>query len=125
MGTQHAAPPKNSAALSAQSQTSGSRSTAPICERWPRRTPPAPDQRVPRRRLLHHLGRPPRLLRPVQVHAPAGHGGGNLDQVIAKYEKESFEENERKLQQLRDNNVPCEKPFEPLAKSPPAPPPGA
>lgn len=58
-------------------------------------------------------------------NVPAGHGGGNLDQVIAKYEKESFEENERKLQQLRENNVPCEKPFDPLAKSPPAPPPGA
>ena len=58
-------------------------------------------------------------------NVPAGHGGGNLDQVIAKYEKESFEENEKKLQQLRENNVPCEKPFEPLAKSPPAPPPGA
>merc|ERR1712014_495291 len=62
---------------------------------------------------------------PEQFNVRSGHGGGNLDQVIAKYEKESFEENEKKPQQLRENNVPCEKPFEPLAKSPPAPPPGA
>lgn len=55
---------------------------------------------------------------------PAGHYA-NLDHVIAKYEKEAFAENERKLQQVRENRVPCEQPFEPLAKSPPMPPPGA
>lgn len=58
-------------------------------------------------------------------NVPAGHGSANLDRVIAKYEQESFAENERKLQQLRENKVPCEQPFEPLAKSPPAAPSGA
>jgi len=56
---------------------------------------------------------------------PAGHGYANIDKVIAKYEQEAFEENERKLQQLRENKVPCEQPFDPLVKAPPAGPPGS
>ena len=58
-------------------------------------------------------------------NVPAGNGSANIDRVIAKYEQESFVENEKKLQQLKENNVPCEQPFEPLSKAPPAPPPGA
>lgn len=58
-------------------------------------------------------------------NVPAGQGSANIDKVIAKYEREAFAENDRKLQQIRDNNVPCEQAFEPLAKMPPAPPPGA
>lgn len=53
---------------------------------------------------------------------PAGHGSANIDRVIAKYEKESFEANDRKLQQLRDNKVPAEQPIKPLTKLPPATP---
>lgn len=34
-----------------------------------------------------------------------------MDHAIAKYEKENFAENEKKLQQLRDNDVPAEKPY--------------
>ena len=52
----------------------------------------------------------------------AGQGGGNIDAVIAKYEQEAFADNERKLQQIRDNNVPAEKPVQRLVKSPPATP---
>ena len=44
----------------------------------------------------------------------------NLDQVIAKYEKESFEDQEKKMQRLRENKVPVEQPLEPLAKATPA-----
>lgn len=55
-------------------------------------------------------------------NVPAGHGSANIDAVIAKYEKEAYEENERKLKQLRENKVPCEQPFERLTKAPPATP---
>ncbi|KAK5691435.1 hypothetical protein LTR97_011428 [Elasticomyces elasticus] len=44
-------------------------------------------------------------------NVPAGQGSANMDQVIAKFEKASYEENARKLQQLRDNQVPCEQPM--------------
>ncbi|GIZ40135.1 hypothetical protein CKM354_000348700 [Cercospora kikuchii] len=40
----------------------------------------------------------------------AGHGSANLDELIAKYEKEAVEENERKLQQVKENKVPVEQP---------------
>lgn len=53
-------------------------------------------------------------------NVPAGHGSTNLDNLIAKYEKEAFEENGKKLQQLKDNNVPVEKPFESFRKLTPA-----
>ncbi|KAF2173208.1 hypothetical protein M409DRAFT_62782 [Zasmidium cellare ATCC 36951] len=49
-------------------------------------------------------------------NVPAGHGSANLDHLIAKYEKEAYEENDRKLKQLRDNNVPAEKEFESFRK---------
>ena len=41
----------------------------------------------------------------------------NLDKVIEKYQRENYEEHERKLQQLRENKVPVEQPYEPLVKS--------
>lgn len=53
-------------------------------------------------------------------NVPAGHGSANIDKVIAKYEQEAFAENERKLQQLREDKVPGEQSFEPLSKAPPA-----
>nr|POF12929.1 nadh-ubiquinone oxidoreductase 17.8 kda subunit, mitochondrial [Quercus suber] len=53
-------------------------------------------------------------------NVPAGQGHINLDNVIAKYEKEAFEANEKKLEQLRTNTVPAEHPFKPLAKDTPA-----
>lgn len=34
-----------------------------------------------------------------------------MDHAIAKYEKEAHEENAKKLQQIKDNNVPSEKPY--------------
>ncbi|KAM3419117.1 hypothetical protein BST61_g5065 [Cercospora zeina] len=40
----------------------------------------------------------------------AGHGSANLDELIAKYEKEAAEEDEKKLRQLKDNKVPVEQP---------------
>ncbi|KAK0925028.1 hypothetical protein LTR91_004218 [Friedmanniomyces endolithicus] len=60
-------------------------------------------------------------------NVPAGQGSANLDHVIAKFERESYADNERKLQQLRDNKVPSEQPMpETLAKvSGAASPPGA
>jgi hypothetical protein len=58
-------------------------------------------------------------------NVPAGQGSIDLEKVIAKYEKEAFEANEKRLQQLRDNNVPYEQPVKSLIKSPPAPPSGA
>lgn len=45
----------------------------------------------------------------------------NIDQVIEKYEKEAQELQEKKLQQLRENNVPAEKPVEPLVRRAPGP----
>ncbi|KAF2768922.1 hypothetical protein EJ03DRAFT_255395, partial [Teratosphaeria nubilosa] len=53
-------------------------------------------------------------------NVPAGQGSVNIDKAIAKYEKEAFKANEKRLQQLRENKVPIEQPFEPLIKSPPA-----
>ena len=48
---------------------------------------------------------------PWNVHA--GHGSANIDKVIAKYEKENFEEHERKLEALRNNDIKAEKPYQP------------
>lgn len=53
---------------------------------------------------------------------PAGQGHVNIDKVIAKYENEAREQNERKLQQLQDNKVPVEQAYEPLTKIVPATP---
>lgn len=44
-------------------------------------------------------------------NVPAG-SRANVDQAIAKYEKESYEEQAKKLQQIRDNNVPAEQPYD-------------
>jgi hypothetical protein len=44
----------------------------------------------------------------------------NMDELVAKYKKEAFEDNERKLQQLRENRVPVEQPYEPFTKNTPA-----
>ena len=54
-------------------------------------------------------------------NVPAGHGRVNIDEVINKYEKEAYEEQEKKLQQLKENNVPREKPVEPLVRRAPSP----
>lgn len=43
-------------------------------------------------------------------NVPAGHYA-DMSQVIAKYEKESYEANAKKLQQIKDNAVPCEHPL--------------
>jgi len=48
-------------------------------------------------------------------NVPAGHGGVNIDATIAKYQKDNFEAQERKMQQIRDNNVSVEQPFTSLA----------
>ena len=53
-------------------------------------------------------------------NVPAGHGFANIDELIKKYEKENFEANEKKLQQLRENKVPVEQPFDSFAKVTPA-----
>lgn len=42
---------------------------------------------------------------------PAGHGA-NIDHAIAKYQKEAYEDQERKLKALRENNIPDEKPYQ-------------
>ena len=52
-------------------------------------------------------------------NVPAGNGNINIDKVIAKYEKESFDEQKKRLQQLQENNVPVEKPVESLVKRTP------
>jgi hypothetical protein len=44
-------------------------------------------------------------------NVPAGHYA-DMSQVIAKFEKESYEANAKKLQQIKDNAVPCEQPFQ-------------
>jgi hypothetical protein len=36
----------------------------------------------------------------------------NMDKVIAKYQKEAYEANERKLEDLRNDNIKSEQPFE-------------
>ncbi|KAG9514105.1 hypothetical protein KCU99_g7463, partial [Aureobasidium melanogenum] len=43
-------------------------------------------------------------------NVPAGHYA-DMSQVIAKYEKEAYEANAKKLQQIKDNAVPSEHPF--------------
>ncbi|KAI5240447.1 hypothetical protein E4T47_06157 [Aureobasidium subglaciale] len=43
-------------------------------------------------------------------NVPAGHYA-DMSQVIAKFEKESYEANAKKLQQIKDNAVPSEHPF--------------
>lgn len=43
-------------------------------------------------------------------NVPAGRGSANLDELIAKYEKEARDENEKKLEQLKNNTVPVEQP---------------
>ncbi|KAK3670546.1 hypothetical protein LTR78_009514 [Recurvomyces mirabilis] len=54
-------------------------------------------------------------------NVPAGQGSANIDHVIAKYEKEAYEANEKKLQQVRVNAVPIEQPLgETLIKDNPA-----
>jgi len=55
-------------------------------------------------------------------NVPAGHGSANMGQLIAKYQKQAFEENERKHQQLKDNKVPVEQPYESFRKVAPAAP---
>ncbi|XTI95699.1 hypothetical protein V2W45_1182145, partial [Cenococcum geophilum] len=44
-------------------------------------------------------------------NVPAG-SSVNLDKVIAKYEKEHYEDQAKKLKQLRDGTLPAEQPFE-------------
>nr|OQO20533.1 hypothetical protein B0A51_11507 [Rachicladosporium sp. CCFEE 5018] len=53
-------------------------------------------------------------------NVPAGHGSANIDQLIAKYQKESNEAQEEKLEQLRSNRVPREQPVKDFAKITPA-----
>ncbi|EME48590.1 hypothetical protein DOTSEDRAFT_67586 [Dothistroma septosporum NZE10] len=53
-------------------------------------------------------------------NVPAGHGSANIDELIKKYETENFAANEEKLQQLRENKVPAEQPFDSFAKTTPA-----
>lgn len=40
--------------------------------------------------------------------------------MIAKFEKDRQEDEDKKLQQLRENKVPAEQPLAPLTKEPPA-----
>lgn len=54
-------------------------------------------------------------------NVPAGHGSVNIDKVIAKYQKEAFEENERKMEQLQADRVPAEQPVDRLIRRAPAP----
>ena len=51
---------------------------------------------------------------------PAGQGGANIDHLIAKYEKEAYEQNERRHQEIKENRVPREQPLTPFAKRTPA-----
>lgn len=48
-------------------------------------------------------------------NVPAGHGSANIDHAIAKFEKENYEANERKLQALKNNEIKSEKPYQPPA----------
>lgn len=51
-------------------------------------------------------------------NVPAGHGSANIDKAIAKFEKEAYEDNERRLQALREDKIQGEKPYRgPLAQS--------
>lgn len=38
-------------------------------------------------------------------NVPAGHGGANLDKLIAHYENKNFEEQAKKLQALREGSI--------------------
>ena len=53
-------------------------------------------------------------------NVPAGHGSANIDGLIAKYQKESFAQNEEKLAQVAENRVPREQPVKPFNKVTPA-----
>ncbi|EGP91735.1 unnamed protein product [Zymoseptoria tritici ST99CH_1A5] len=53
-------------------------------------------------------------------NVPAGRGGANLDVLIEKYQKEAYSKQEEKHQQLKDNKVPAEQPFENFRKVTPA-----
>jgi hypothetical protein len=53
-------------------------------------------------------------------NVPAGQGGANIDHLIAKYEKEAYEQNERRHQEVKENRVPREQPLTPFAKRTPA-----
>ena len=44
-------------------------------------------------------------------NVPAG-SQVNMDKVIAKFQKEAYEDNERKLQQLQDGTLKAEQPIE-------------
>lgn len=44
-------------------------------------------------------------------NVPAG-SQANMDKVIAKYKKEAYEDNERKLEALRNGTIKSEQPFE-------------
>ena len=57
-------------------------------------------------------------------NVPAGQGSTNIDRVVEKFEKEAYEENAKKLQQLRENKVPAEQPSPGLVKTARASPPG-
>lgn len=48
---------------------------------------------------------------------PAGHQT-NLDRVIAKYEREAFEEQAQKLQDLKNGNLKAEKPLKEIYDPP-------
>jgi len=50
----------------------------------------------------------------------AGHGTANIDALVAKYQKEAYEDNEKKLQQVKENKVPYEQPYESFTKITPA-----
>ena len=52
-------------------------------------------------------------------NVPAGQGHANIDELIAKYHKENQAAQEKRLQQLRDNDVPRERPVEHLTKGSP------
>ena len=49
------------------------------------------------------------------MNVPAGHGTGNIDDVIAYYENKNREEQAQKLQMLKDGTLPIEQ--EPRPKS--------
>lgn len=49
-------------------------------------------------------------------NVPAGSGYTNIDQVVEKYQRESDEAQQTRLQQLKENKVPREQPLEPLVK---------
>ncbi|KAK4997933.1 hypothetical protein LTR66_002743 [Elasticomyces elasticus] len=48
-------------------------------------------------------------------NVPAGQGGANLEELIAKYEKEAFEAEEKKHQALKDGTIRREMPYTPPA----------